>query len=220
MSEGAFGFRNLAYHVGDNPLHVNQNRYLTCKELGIDISQLVSMDQVHGDCIKMVSHETKACISKCDGILTREKNLALMVQTADCLPLLLYAQDIGVIGALHAGRVGVFEEIVPKALVKLRDELGASMENLHIWIGPAIGQCCYEIGGDILKYARINYGAFVDGNRLDIGGIVVGQLVQNGVRNIYHDETCTACNDKYFSYRREGQTGRQGGIIMLRQSDG
>jgi len=145
ISQSPYNNNNLAYHVGDNPLDVEQNRILTCKDLEIDFSSLVSMEQVHGTNITTITRATASPIPKSDGLLTKEPRLALLVQTADCTPVLLHAPDVSVVGALHAGRAGAFGAIVPKALKKLKDEFGASMEVLHVWLGPAIGACCYEI---------------------------------------------------------------------------
>jgi len=220
VSQAPYNHNNLAFHVGDNPLHVNQNRFLTCRELDIDISCLVSMDQVHSTNIQTIMQDTKTPIPKCDGMITKEPRIALMVQAADCTPVLLYAPDVGAVGALHVGRAGAFEGIVPKALAKLVDEFGASMEALHVWLGPAIGTCCYEIDGEILEYAKANFGDFVENKNLDIRAIITSQLIQKGVQNIHHNKTCTKCDKNFFSYRRDGCTGRQGGIIMLRITHG
>lgn len=220
VSKTPYSSNNLAFHVGDNPLHVKQNRSLTCKELGIESSVLISMNQVHGTNIVNIDKSTITSPPQCDGILTNKSQLALMVQCADCTPVLLYAPDVGAIGALHAGRAGAFGGIVPKAIEKLACDFGANKSALHVWIGPAIGVCCYEIDGEVLEYAKEHFGNFVNEKKLDIAGIILEQLRQDGVQNIHHDKTCTMCNKDYFSYRREGQTGRQGGIIMLRHCHG
>jgi hypothetical protein len=178
------------------------------------------MEQIHGTNITTLSRATTTPVPRSDGLLTKEPRLALLVQTADCTPVLLYAPDVGVVGALHAGRAGAFGGIIPKALDKLSNDFGASLEGLHVWIGPAIGQCCYEIDGEALVHARANFGNYVEGKNLNINGILLEQLMQNGVKNIHNNKICTACDKHYFSYRRDGRTGRQGGIIMLRSKHG
>jgi YfiH family protein len=217
VSHPPYSSNNLAFHVGDNPLHVKQNRILTCKNLKIDPSRLVSMDQIHSANIKIVSSSSTSPIPECDGILTNEPNLALLVQTADCTPVLIYSPDKRAIGALHVGRAGAFKKIVPKALEMMQNEFNVLVPSLHVWIGPAIQKCCYEIDKEVLEYAKRNFSSFLEGKRLDIAKIIIHQLTQYGVQNIHYDKTCTSCDKSYFSYRREKTTGRQGGIIMLKE---
>ncbi|NLC28680.1 MAG: peptidoglycan editing factor PgeF [Campylobacteraceae bacterium] len=220
VSEGVYKSNNLAFHVKDNPLNVTKNRTHMCKTLGIEENNLIYMNQVHGTNIKIVDKPSKKAILECDGVFTKTVELALMVQVADCTPVLIYAPDEGAIGAFHAGRAGAFEGIIPKALGILKETFKVDLKTLHVWLGPSIGQCCYEISGNVLDSAKSSFGKHIYRNHLDISAILCEQLQENGVTQIYRDNRCSACDTNYFSYRRDGSCGRQAGIIMLRKNYG
>lgn len=211
VSKGNYESLNLALHVKDNPLHVAKNRSLTCKEF--NIKNISFMNQVHECDVKVINNADK--IPTCDGIITNQKNLALAVLSADCIPLLLYDSKTKAIGAIHAGRAGVFGNIAQNAINKMATEFGTNALHVKAFIGPCIHQCCYELSTNVLQEAKEKFALHVKQNRLDIKSILITQLQNLGV-HVKDNSKCTCCNKEYFSYRRDGLTGRIAGIIMQR----
>jgi YfiH family protein len=193
---------NIAYHVGDDPKAVEKNRRLLFQKAGI--KEVVFMNQIHSCKIEYVD---RICTPTCDGIITDRANLPLAVMSADCYAVLLYDASKGVIAALHAGRKGAMGGIVAKALQMMRKDFRC--ETIQAILSPGIGVCCYEVGEEILQTVDRSY---VQGKRLDIKKMIVDQLREFGVE-FYDYGVCTSCCDRYYSYRREGVTGRFASII-------
>jgi polyphenol oxidase len=143
---------------------------------------------------------------ECDILATSIPGVALAVQTADCVPILLAGGDA--IGAAHAGWRGAALDVAGKAVAAL-ESLGAGPGNLRVWIGPSIGPCCYEVGGEVAvrfagDFLRASSGVRY---RLDLTALNRAQLVAAGVPpgNISVHPACTRCGgEKYASYRRDG----------------
>ncbi len=203
---------NLSDYVGDDEDLVLKNIEQVKSNIGIE--KMCFMKQIHGDTVKIVNDDTKKYT--CDAIITNQKNLALCVLVADCIPVLLYDEKNHIIAAIHVGRAGVFKEIVKKTIFKMNQCFNSNPQNITAFIGNCIHQCCYEIKGDILKDTEIKYPSFVKNSHLDIHGILNEQLKNLGV-NIVDEGKCTSCNHEFFSYRRDKITGRNAGIIMLRK---
>jgi len=218
VSVPPYATNNLAFHVQDNPLHVKENRALTCKHLGI--VHVADMEQVHGTQVRHVTTLQAQTFEACDGLITRVENLALMVLVADCIPVLMYDPRTRTIAALHVGRAGAFLGIIAAALEQMRHSYAVAPEHLHVSLGPSIGGCCYALDGSVLEEANKKFGAYVRGQKLDLRALAKGQLQAAGVRHIQEDFPCTCCGEDYFSYRTEGKTGRMAGVIMLRGARG
>ena len=216
FSKGEYEGNNLAFHVGDEARVVEKNREYIFNKLGI--KSVADMQQSHNTNLKTVFEEGR--ILNCDGIFSTKKDLALLVLVADCIPLLFYEPNVGVIGAVHAGRVGVFEGIVEKSIKKLKDEFGAKKNSIRVWLGPSIKDCCYEVDGEVLKESKDRFPSFVKGKNLSLDEIVVKKLKEYSISQIYSSKICTCCHEEYFSYREKRVCGRQAGIIMLRDLNG
>lgn len=151
-----------------------------------------------------------------DALVTSSPQLALVIATADCVPVLL--TDGRSVAAAHAGWRGLTAGVLPAAIAHL-DPTG-----LQAWIGPAIGPCCYEIGEDVATaLAEASEPGLIlrePGRRphADLIGIAAHQLSQHGVETIHRVDLCTRCNsDKLWSYRRDGdQAGRNWSLIWKR----
>jgi YfiH family protein len=215
VSTAPFWSNNLALHVKDDATAVMENRLEACKKLGVSV--LVSMDQVHGTHVEIIQTPQPHTIAKCDGLLTQRKGVGLMVLTADCTPVLLHDPETQTIGALHVGRKGAFDGIVPHAIKRMQHAFGTVPKTLHVWLGPSIGECCYEIDGEVLAYAKANFAPYLQGKKLNIHALITDQLYDAGVKHICANTECTCCDRNYFSYRRDGITGRQAGVIMLKK---
>lgn len=202
---------NLGFHVKDDEQNVKLNRSLTCKNLCIKNVQF--MNQIHSNDVKIISKIQDEIT--CDGLITNEKNIALAVMVADCIPILLYDRKNHVIAALHAGRAGAFKNIVGVCIEKMKVNFNTNPTYIKAWIGPSIKECCYEVGGEILRESMEKFPLYVKNGFLDIRGIIKEQL-QSFDAEVKDISICTNCDADYFSYRRDKKTGRFAGIIMLK----
>lgn len=215
---------NLAFHVGDNPDDVVKNHDILADKLGFNRHSLIHMRQIHSDTIvivdKTLSFDTPP---ECDALITNRPQTPLMVMSADCTGILIYDPIQKVIAAVHAGRAGALESILPKTIQKMGEVFGSLSENLQITLGPSIHGCCYEINETIASETedkgypealrRENGKVF-----LDVNTILLKQLNKLSIENIEVIEHCTSCRcNEYFSYRADAQhTGRLAGVIILR----
>lgn len=226
FSQGACRGNNLAFHVNDDPQNVKKNHLHFSLHLEYPLDKLVRMEQVHGNTIKIIDKDFDfAAVPECDAVITSLKNVPLMVMVADCIPILIYDPRKEVIAAVHAGRAGVFSKILPQTIVKMQEHYESRPEDIVVSFGPAIHQCCYEVGAEVEEEAqRYGYGFALKtadkGYYLDLIAIARRQLEELHLRteNIEASRYCSACNtDIFYSYRAEKKScGRFAGIIMLR----
>lgn len=155
-----------------------------------------------------------------DALLTDVAGVALMIRTADCLPILFADSARGAVGIAHAGWRGLAAALPARVVAAFRHAYHSRAEDVRIAIGPAIRACCYEVGQEFVA----RFGAFVrerGGRRTcDLVGIAVDQLRRCGIRpdRITDPGQCTACHlERWYSLRREGPaTGRLTSLILLR----
>lgn len=212
-----FGRFNLGGHVGDDPDVVERNRSHLAGELGVERSRLLFMRQVHGTTVVQASGPWAAEVPECDGIVTRATDLALAVLVADCVPVLLHDSAAGVIGAVHAGRPGMTEGIVGQAVAQMR-ELGA--RDIAAVVGPSVCGRCYEVPADLVEAAART--SPVSATRswtgtpaIDVAAGVVDQLTSEEVA-VEWIPGCTREQEDLYSYRRQRQTGRFAGVVVMR----
>ncbi|MCX5696659.1 MAG: peptidoglycan editing factor PgeF [Candidatus Omnitrophica bacterium] len=204
------------------------NRKVFLDGLGIEYRDLVCAKQVHGDCIRWAGEPDKGkgalehdtALDDTDALLTDKRNLPLAIFTADCLPIFLFDPQRPAVGLVHAGRRGTEQEITPKAIRLMQDKFNSRPGELFVGFGPAIRDCCYEVGVDLKD--NFNYGLKMKDSRyyLDIILINKKQVLESGVKpnHISDCGICTSCRqDEFFSYRRHGAAcGRMISVIMLR----
>ncbi len=187
----------------------------------------VHMTQIHENRILLIS-EPSVKAPVCDGILTGQKGLGLSVQTADCVPLLMWASKSNVVAAVHAGWRGALARIASHAVRYLCEKTVSTVDSIYVVMGPAIGCCCYEVGDEVWSgFVGRSTGAgrlFSPGNRgrkhFDLIEANRSQLQAEGVPldQIFSADLCTIChNDILYSYRKEGKgAGRQYGMIGVK----
>lgn len=223
VSAAPYGGFNLGDHVGDDPAAVEANRQRLADVLGLPVERLVFMEQIHSPTVTEVTQESlgKGPIEATDALITTLKDVALVVLTADCVPVLLADETAGVIAAVHAGRIGARNGIVERT-VRRMEELGAVPAQIHALMGAAASGANYEVPADMaadveskLPGSRTKTSKGTCG--LDIRAGLTRQLLGLGVRNIDADPRCTVESENFFSYRREGKTGRQAGVIWMPQ---
>jgi len=201
VSSDQFASLNLGPATGDRPEHVRENLQRAADGLPV-----AAMRQVHGADVRTVTGPTGAS-EEADGLVTTEPGLALVVTTADCLPVGLAAG--GAIAMLHAGWRGLAAGILEAGVQRLRALAGSAP--VHAAVGPGAGVCCYEVGDDVAA----NFPGQVRGGRLDLKAAASERLRAAGVVTVLDVDRCTMCEpDVFFSHRRSGPTtGRQGGLI-------
>ena len=160
-----------------------------------------------------------------DAVITDKKRVALGISTADCLPILMIDRSKKVIAAIHAGWRGMWRGVVQKTARTMIEAFESSPEDILAGIGPAIGPCCYEVGGDVVSLfqnSSDNFQEFIQEREgktyLDLSRAAQLELTEVGIppENIEAIPLCTSCRkDLFYSYRRDGKTGRQLSFIML-----
>lgn len=218
LSDGAWASLNLGTSNGDDPNLVQGNLELLGEHLGVD--RLVRMTQVHGADVAWTDAVAAGEIPVVDALLTDQVGVGVLVRVADCTPVVLVGLDEPVAGVVHCGRAGLVQGIVPAAIGALRDR-GA--ESLEAWVGPRACGRCYEVPEEMADAVA----AAVPEARsttswgtpaLDIGAGVIAQLRELGVQvNDLGDHACTIEDERFYSYRRQGQdSGRFGAVAVIR----
>ena len=135
---------NLGDHVGDDPADVAANRARVARELGVAEDRLVWMNQVHGTGVAVVDGPRTGPVPETDALVTSTPGLVLCVLVADCVPILLTDPVAGVVAAVHAGREGVRQGVLPATLSAMAS-LGARARHVTALLGPAVCGACYEV---------------------------------------------------------------------------
>ncbi|MDO8465780.1 MAG: peptidoglycan editing factor PgeF [Gallionella sp.] len=206
---------NLGSHVGDNSLAVARNRMLLNELLP---SEPVWLEQVHGTVV--ADADLAACVMRADACIARRRGSVCVVMTADCLPLLLCDMQGSVVGAAHAGWKGLAAGVIETTV----QAMNVAPKNLMAWMGPAISRDTFEVGEEVrtifVKNNPQAAAAFVPGQPgkwlADIYALARLRLNALGITQIYGGGYCTYRErEKFFSYRRDGVTGRMGTFIWL-----
>jgi YfiH family protein len=236
VSGGVYRSLNLAYSVGDAPDAVAANRRRLTGALGVAAGSLAEAEQVHGNRVAVLDRPPGrtempgAPIAGVDALITDVAGLWLAVYAADCVPVLALDPHRPAIAAAHAGWRGVAGGIVPATLDRMSRAFATDPAGCIIVLGPAIGGCCYEVDAPVagamgaapwwpLAATPCGPGRW----KLDLRVAIRRQLSALGVPEEQVTELayCTACRpDLFFSYRRDGVTGRMGACIGLRAPTG
>lgn len=209
---------NLGDHVGDDPAAVAANRDRLAKAAGLG-GRLVWMNQVHSDRVVRVDGPADGPVDSADGLVTTTRRLGLAVVTADCVPVLLADARAGVIGAVHAGRVGARDGVVVRAVETMR-EAGARVADISVLLGPAVSGSNYEVPEAMAAEVE----AALPGSRtrtargtagLDLRAGIARQLTGLGITAIDVDPRCTVADRNLFSHRRGAPTGRLASLVWM-----
>ena len=219
VSAPPFDTFNLGDHIGDDPDAVAANRARLAKGIGLPAKRLVWMNQVHGDRIEVVDKPHEAAFDDTDGLVTATARLALVVVTADCVPVLMADARAGVAAAVHAGRVGAQRGVVARA-VEAMLSLGARPGDISVLLGPAVSGANYEVPAAMadeveaaLPGSRTTTSAGTPG--LDLRAGIACQLRDLGVTSIDVDPRCTVADPTLFSHRRSAPTGRLASLVWM-----
>jgi polyphenol oxidase len=212
---GAAG--NLSHRRPHRPSDLARARSEVAEAIGVPTEAWCLMHQVHGDRVGVVDGATPpgAEVRGVDAIVTREQGRALVVQVADCVPVLLAGRTA--VAAVHAGREGVSRGVLDRTLDRL-EALGEAAVDVDAVIGPAIGGCCYEVPEHMRDELAARLPEAGSTTRwgspsLDLPAAVEAQLAAAGVERVERLGICTLEDERFFSHRRDPASGRQVGIV-------
>lgn len=236
LVEGAL---NLGLHVGDDPVKVRANREKVAHLLQVPLDGWVAGEQIHSDAVAVIteSHRGRGSIdystsiSGTDAMVTNVPGIILSTYAADCVPLLLFDPNQRTIGVAHAGWKGTALKVAAKTVSTMIREFGSRPEDIHVVLGPAIQECCYEVDAPVFVALNEVYEepdpffteAQVDHWMLSLSKANQAALLEVGVRPEHIEilPFCTVCdNSLFFSHRAEKQNaGRHAGLIVLNKQD-
>jgi YfiH family protein len=206
VSVAPFDSLNLSMRVGDDVSRVAENRRRVAGATGLDVDRLSLARQVHGADVIEVRDGAEGIVGEADVLFTRARGMTIGVLTADCTPVVLWGD--GVVGLVHAGWRGLVAGAVETGVATLGEVSAA-------WVGPSIHACCYEVGPEVIDSFTQRGLPVADDAHVDPGRAAVVALRRAGVEAIFASDACTSCDRRYFSYRRDGVTGRQGAFVTL-----
>ncbi|MGF1739438.1 peptidoglycan editing factor PgeF [Photobacterium satsumensis] len=216
-SIGPYQGLNLGNHVGDEPEVVRQNRQWLQHQLGLTTVP-VWLNQTHSiDVISIEQAQSKAIDA--DGSYTAKPLLPCVVMTADCLPVILCDRQGTQVAAVHAGWRGLVDGIIEQAVAKF----SVPGSELMAWLGPAIGPQAFEVGGEVREQFLAHDPAAVEAFQpygekwlADLYQLARQRLASVSVDNVSGGDCCTYSEaERFYSYRRDGVTGRQATLIWL-----
>mgnify|MGYP002408951064 CR=1 FL=1 len=235
VSSDHYSSLNLAFHVGDDPDCVRENRNKVLSMFGSSPDRLVAGEQVHGNRVHVVTVKDAGkggasldtAIADTDALITNGPGIMLSSYYADCVPLFFLDPKHKAIGLAHAGWKGTVQEVGVHTLRAMSENFGTGPDCCLAAVGPSIRPCCYQVDSHVYqRFAeRFDYHKVLfekeeeDKWKLDLQRANYEQLIRVGIRseNITVSSLCTACcHDIFFSYRKDrGKTGRQASLIML-----
>ncbi|MDH5572577.1 MAG: peptidoglycan editing factor PgeF [Gammaproteobacteria bacterium] len=233
VSQAPYHSLNLGDHVDDDPAAVTENRQRLITALQLP-SEPVWLKQVHSKVIVDAANTLPGTI-EADGSYTIKSEVVCAVLTADCLPVLICNQPGTQVAAVHAGWRGLADGIIETALEKFAGD----KSKLMVWLGPAIGADNYEVGNDVRAYFLAHDPAAASAFKhrdqplnqppvqtrkqpgeekwlMDIYQLAHQRLNKHSITAIYGGEFCTfKGSEKFYSYRRDGITGRMASLIWI-----
>jgi polyphenol oxidase len=215
MSSSPYDSLNLGDHVNDDPYHVASNRQLLASFVP---TEPVWMNQVHG--IRVLDAAKSSCIESADAAFTTQKDIVCVTMTADCLPILLCNRQGTIVSAIHAGWRSLCDGVIEATI----EAMAVNSHTLMAWLGPAIGPEAFEVGEEVraqfMEKDQQAASAFkLHGNQYlaDLYQLARQRLNNAGVIQINGGGLCTYTDaSRFFSYRRDGVTGRMATLIWLK----
>lgn len=211
---------NLALHVNDDPQRAQQHRMILLDEFSqFGVSKITWMTQTHSTVCHTINDQIPLEALEGDGLVTQLQGHALMMMTADCLPVVLGNADGSEVANLHAGWRGLAGGIIENTIAEMKTQ------PTWAWLGAAISQPCFEIGAEVKhafcsKYPTLE-SAFNDGEQVgkyyaDLYAIARYILKQYGVENVKGGDQCSYLQEQdFYSYRRHAKTGRMATFVFM-----
>ncbi len=218
-STGAYASFNLAAHVGDDPHCVAANRAQLKESLGLT-EEPVWLEQVHGTNVAVLNDATPpARPPRADAAVTVRRGRACAILTADCLPVLLSAEDGSVVAAAHAGWRGLAAGVLDQTIVQMNTQ----PSRIVAWLGPGIGGTVYEVGDEVREaldptgrecpraFTRTRNGHWL----ANLALVARTRLRACGVSHVSGGKQCAYSDNRFYSYRRDHITGRMASLIWI-----
>jgi len=224
--EHFFTTRETVLRSAEADIDTERNINSVCSYLNIDRKNLISPNQTHSANVKFAEVGLSS-YPETDALILTNNIQAVYLNFADCVPVVLYDKKANIGAISHAGWRGTAASIVPKTISKMIKFSGSKPDDIYAIIGPAISDCCYEVGDEVISALKSTV-KNSDGLITDCSGAFYAnlkqtnarQLLEFGVpeRNIDICPYCTSCrNDLFFSYRKEnGTTSRHSAVIKLK----
>jgi YfiH family protein len=216
VSGAPFDSLNFGLHVGDDPANVKSNRERLRRELELP-SEPDWISQTHGTHCVILEQEAER---DADAAITREPGRVAVVMVADCLPVLLCNRDGSEVAAVHAGWRGLQAGVIGASLARMHSPAA----DLMAWIGPGISRLHFEVGDEVREAFQASQAAsekFFEPHgtghwMCDLAGLAQQQLESMGVSRVLRDSHCTYRDaDQFYSYRRDGSSGRMAALIWI-----
>ena len=200
----------------------NKNLNQILKEL--NINNYYEVKQTHSDIIHIIDNNyTNTQIG--DALITNDINKPIIIKVADCIPILLYDKENKIIALIHSGWKGTLGYITNKTVKIMQDKYNSKSQNINAYIYPSIRLCHFEIEEDVYKLFKdkiknINKYTFKNDIKyyIDLQSIIIDNLKELGINNIFDTNICTYCNhDKYYSYRYNHTDKRNILLAMIKE---
>lgn len=217
VSQGVYASLNLGDHVGDDPQAVAENRQRVGRQTP---SAPVWLEQVHGTTVVNAGCCHRQTPPSADAAFAKSSGVTCAVMTADCLPVLFCDRAGKVVAAAHAGWRGLLAGVLEQTVAAM----AVPGNEILAWLGPAIGPAAFEVGEEVqAAFVAADpqaASAFRPGEAgkclADLYTLARQRLAGQGVTGIYGGDLCTFSDaGRFFSYRRDGQTGRMASLIWL-----
>ena len=233
-SQPPYDSLNLAFHTGDETAVVERNiahSLEAFKKLDlrcVNAQNLAYMTQIHSTHCALLEenfYEGEARqnngainVGEADALVLSRTHMPAMVLVADCNPILFFDKTHNVAALIHAGRKGVFGEICSLTLARMSEHYDTQASDMYVFVGAGIRKCCYEVGDDVCvelgyreQYIEIREGRYF----LDLESMLKAEFENLGIMDYYFFLRCSSCDREFFSYRRDGVTGRFALMAML-----
>ena len=220
---------NLSLYCLNEEEKVEENRKRILDKLGITGKKLFFARQTHSDNIKIIKEQDiPKEYDDIDGFITDRKDVVILTQYADCLPVYYYDTNKKVIGSAHGGWKGLFNGIHIKMVDIMIKEYGINIEDIRVGVGIGIKSCCYQVGEEFYKNFQNKFGetaekSFVkvdNSYNFDLETFAKITLMERGIKeeNITLSGVCTMCSGKFNSFRKDKEmSGRNGAIIAFKE---
>lgn len=192
------------------------------KKHGYHVEYLSYVKQIHSNLIKEVTKQNIQILTEADGIITNDKNIPIVIFTADCVPIIFYDKINKVVALAHAGWRGTYSEIAKKVVEKMLNKYNCKRENINVFFAPHIRQDNYEVSLELIeKFRKFNiqdYFKVINKKYyLNLEKINKENLLKSGIleKNIKSSKLCTVRNnDKFYSYRKDKKTDKRIATII------
>ena len=237
VSNAPFDSLNLSFNVGDNQNAVAKNIDLLLQNFAKngqdlpcikDCNRLLRTDnvnfltQIHGtNSITITKPNGIHNAGQADALITNQKGINLLILVADCNPVLFFDKKNCVVAIIHAGREGVFRHICTHTFTQMQKAFHTNASDIFAFVGAGIRQCCYEVGEDIAmrlgtqQRESYTHKTPKKSYMLDLSAMLQDEFISLGIIDFYISQNCTHCDKSFFSYRRDGKSGRFGLIAQI-----